>query len=215
MPAQSPTATTRSWSHLFESNVKQLVARRLPHGKAQAVDGVETSAQEAAQSELLPPGQPLVQPVREALVLGARAQLEESGAQAGHVDQGEHHQGDGGKGDVNDLDGHLVESALPCGDVGVQDVPCGVVQVEEEEQAQRAENWDAPGGKQMEGEVFDLQRRREEAHIDGDEAHSTTELHHRALGLAAVTAQVNLGTKDKHQDQVQDDVISSGWPNHI
>ncbi len=179
-------------SHLFKSDVDQFVAGRLPHGKTQTVDGMQGCTQEATQAKLLPLGQPSVQPIWEAVVLGAPPQLEESAEQTRQVDQRKHHQGHGGKSDVNSLDGHFVEDTLPCCDVGLQDVTDEVVQVEEEEQGHGADDRDVPGGKQIEGDVFDLQRRGEEAHIDGDEAHSMTELHHRALGLAAVAAQENL-----------------------
>lgn len=123
-------------------------------------------------------------------------QLEESGAQTRHIDQRQHHQGDGGKSNVDSLNGHFVESALPFCEVGVQDITNEVVQVEEDEEEQGAEDRDAPGRKQIEGEIFDLQRRGEEAHINRDEAHSATELHDRALGFTTVTAQENLERKE-------------------
>lgn len=50
-----------------------------------------------------------------------------------------------------------------------------VVQVEDDKQAKRAEDWDTPRGKQIEGEVFDLQRGGEGAHVDGDKAHLSAE----------------------------------------
>jgi len=168
----------------------------LPRGENQAVDGVQRRAHEAAQAQLLPAGQPAVQPTGEAVVLGAAPQLEERGAHAGQVDQRQRHQGDGGEGGVDGLDGHLVEDALPCRDVGLQDVAQEVVRVEEGEQAQGAEGGEAPGGEEAVGEVLDLQGGGEEAHVDGDEAHAAAELHHRALGRAAVAAQQNLERDD-------------------
>ena len=167
-----------SASHLFKSGVEQFEASRLPHGQTQAVDGVQSGAQEAAQPKLLPPGQPAVQPAGEAVVLGAPPQLEVRGAQTRQVDQRQHHQGHGGKGDVDGLDGHFVENTLPSFDEGMQDVPEEVVQVEYDEQRQSAGDGKLPGGKQVEGEVLDLQRGGEVAHVHGDEAHSATQLSH-------------------------------------
>lgn len=52
-----------------------------------------------------------------------------------------------------------------------------VVYIEDDEQEDGAEDRDTPGGEKVEGKVFNLKRRRQEAHIDRDEAHSTTQLH--------------------------------------
>lgn len=58
----------------------------------------------------------------------------------------------------------------------MEDVVDEVVQVEDDEQAKGAEDRDTPRGKQIEGEVFDLQRGGKGAHVDRDEAHLSAEL---------------------------------------
>lgn len=153
---------------------------------------MKSCTQEAAQAKLLPRGQPPVQPAGEAIVLGAPPQLEESGTQPGKVNQCQHHQGNGGKGDVHHLNGHFVEKALLFHDVRLYDVPEEVVQVEDDEEGQGADYRDAPGGKEVEWDVFNFQRRGEETHINRDEAHPVTDLLHCILSLLTVAAQENL-----------------------
>lgn len=74
-----------------------------------------------------------------------------------------------------------------------------VIQVEDDEQASGAEDWDAPRGKQIEGEVFDLQRSGEGPHVNRDEAHLSAELSDRALRVATVAAQKYLQSRSKDQ----------------
>lgn len=181
-----------SLSNLFIGLVDQFEACGLPHRKTQAVNGVQGGAQEAAEPELLPQGQPAVQPVGETTVLGAPPQLEVGGAQTGQVNQCQRHQGHRGEAEVHSVDGHFVESVLPRRDVGMQDVPGEVVEVEEDEQRQGADEGDAPGGKQIERLVLNLQRRRKEARVNGDKTRPVTDLFHRVLGLLTVAAQKNL-----------------------
>lgn len=141
----------------------------------------------------------MVQPVREALVLCAQPKLETSSQQPGQVDQRKRHQGHRRERDVDHLNGHLVEDALPRLHEGVEDVVEEVVQVEDEEEAEGAEDREAPRGKQVEGEVFDGPGRGEEAHVNGDEAHLSAELRDGALGSAAVAAQKYLGRRTNVQ----------------
>lgn len=179
-------------TYLFQCHGEQLVAGRLPHGQHQAVDGVQGGAQEAAEAQLLAALQPAVQPAGEAAVLGAPAQLQGGGAQAGQVDQRQQDQGGRGQGDVHRLYGHLVEDVLPLRHVGLQDVAGKVVRVEEGEEQQRAEQRGAPAGEEVQGEVLHVQGGGQQAHVHGDEAQAAAQLRHRALGLKAVAAQENL-----------------------
>ena len=73
---------------------------------------VETGGEEHEQAELLPHPQPLVEPVREAGVLGAPGQLDVGRDDAGQVADGEHGEGVDGEGAVEVLHGDEVE-ALP------------------------------------------------------------------------------------------------------
>lgn len=80
----------------------------------------------------------------------------------------------------------------------MDDIVDEVIQVEDNEQAKGAEDWDAPRGKQIEGEVFDLQRSGEGAHVDRDKAHLSAELSDRTLGTATVAAQKYLQSRTKN-----------------
>lgn len=180
------------WTYVFRGHGNQLVAGRLPHGQDQAVDGVHGGAQEAAEAQLLATLQPAVQPGGEASVLGAAAQLQGGGAQAGQVDQRQQDQGHRGQGDVDRLDGHLVEHVLPLRHVGLQDVAGEVVRVEGAEEQQRAEQRRPPAGEQLQREVLHVQGAGQQAHVDGDEAQAAAQLRHRALGMKVVAAQQNL-----------------------
>lgn len=174
---------------MFYSHGNQLVAGRLPHGQDQAVDGVQGGAQEAAEAQLLAALQPAVQPAGEASVLGAPAQLQGGGAQAGQVDQRQQDQGHCGQGDVDRLNGHLVEHVLPLRHVGLQDVVGKVVRVEEGEEQQRTDQRRPPAGEEVQREILHIQGGGQQAHVDGDEAQAAAQLRHRALGMKAVAAQ--------------------------
>lgn len=162
---------------------------------------MQDGTQEAAEPKLLPQGQPAVQAVGETAVLGAPPQLEVGGAQTGQVNQRQHHQGHRGEAEVHGVHGHFVEGAIPRRDVGVQDVPGEVVEVEEDKQRQGTEDGDVPGGKQIERPVFNLQRGRKEAHVNGDETHPVADLLHRVLCLLTVAAQKNLQKKETKRAQ--------------
>lgn len=81
------SSSTVSSPHLLVGHVDQCKAGGLSQRKTQAVNGVQDGTQEATESQLLPAGQPAVQPVGEAVVLGPRTQLEDGGQQTRQVDQ--------------------------------------------------------------------------------------------------------------------------------
>lgn len=110
---------------------------------------MQDCAEEATESQLLPAGQPPVQPVGETVVLGAPPQLEHSSAQTRQVDRCQHHQGHRGEGDVDCFDGHFIEQTLVLCDEGLQDVTGEVVQVEDDKQGQGADDGQSPGRKQV------------------------------------------------------------------
>lgn len=119
---------------MVDNHGDELVPGQLPHGQNQAVDGVQGCAQEAAEAQLLATLQPAVQPAGETSVLGAPMELQGSGTQAGQVDQRQQDQGRAGQREVDHLDGHLLEHALPLRQRGLQDVTGQVVGVEEDEE---------------------------------------------------------------------------------
>lgn len=174
---------------MFHSHGDQLVAGRLPHWQHQAVDGVHGGTQEAAETQLLAALQPAVQPAGEASVLGATAQLQGGGAQAGQVDQRQQDQGHRRQTNVDRLDGHLVEHVLPLHHVGLQDVAGKVVRVEEGEEQKCAQQRRPPAGEKLQRKVLHVQGAGQQAHVDGDEAQATAQLRHRALGMKVVAAQ--------------------------
>lgn len=145
------------YDDLFIGSVDEFVSSRLPHGQTQTVDGVQCSTQEAAQTQLFPAEQPLVQPRRESSIFGSSPQLDDGGHHTRQVDQGQHHQSHAGQCYVHRVNGQFVEHVLTLGDVRVQDVPDEVVEVKEDEEEKQTEDRDVPGRKEMEGKVLNVQ----------------------------------------------------------
>lgn len=157
---------------------------------------MQRCAEEGTEAQLLPLLQPAIQPVGETPVLGAPRQLQEGSHETGQVDQSQGHQGHRGECHIYHLHRNFVEFALPCRGVRVDDVTKEVVGVEEEEEAEGGETWDAPQGEEVQGGVLYLLGRGEAAHVNRDEAKIAADLEYSALGPTAVTANRHLDSKE-------------------
>lgn len=126
------------------------------HGQAQAVHGVQGSAEEAEEADLLSVLEPLVEPIRETPVLGAVVELQAGCQHARQVDEGQHDVGHAGQRGVDHLNGYLVELVLLLPDVRVDDLPHQVVREEAKKEPQRQKDGDFPGWQEAQGNVLDL-----------------------------------------------------------
>ena len=124
--------------------------------QAETVERVQGSAEETEQADLLAVLQPVVQPVGEALVLGAAAQLQGSCQHAGQVHQRQQHVGHAGQRCVDHEHRELVELVLALLHVGLQHISDKVVGVEEDEEPQGQEGGHLPAWEEAQGHGFHL-----------------------------------------------------------
>ena len=135
---------------LLDGQVDQVVAVGAAQWQAETVERAQGSAEETEEADLLAVLQPVVQPVGEALVLGAAAQLQGSCRHAGQIHQRQQHVGHAGQCCVDHEHRELVELVLALLQVGLQHIPDKVVGVEDEE-PQGQEGRHLPVGKRHRG----------------------------------------------------------------